>query len=231
MSRGFVNAGHEVVGVDITDNHQYPYEFVHSDVFNLGSEFLQKFDLIHASPPCQHYSWSTIQYRNMGKKYPDLVDKTRQFLIKTDKPFIIENVVGAPIKRDLMLCGEMFGLRVIRHRIFEINGFTILQPKHEKHKLSVCDGTAEAVYGASGHPGCFGDKERQKKLYELVRKRKQSYYACVSGHGGNGYSYTLKSWQKAMGIDWITNKKHLAQAIPPKYAEYIGNSLYYITEY
>ena len=28
--------------------------------------------------------------------------------------------------------------------------------------------------------------------------------------------------KKAMGIDWITDRKMLAEAVPPAYAEYIG---------
>jgi len=54
-------------------------------------------------------------------KHPDLVEPTRQLLELSGKPFVIENVVGAPLRVDLMLCGTMFGLPIIRHRIFESN--------------------------------------------------------------------------------------------------------------
>jgi len=50
-----------------------------------------------------------------------LVVPTRDLLEKIGRPYIIENVVGAPLRVDLMLCGTMFGLRIIRHRIFESN--------------------------------------------------------------------------------------------------------------
>lgn len=191
MSKGFAEADHhEITGVDITDDHQYPFNFIHSDVFDLSLDFLQQFDFIHASPPCQQYSFATKGIRNKGKKYPDLVAKTRQLLLKIDKPFIIENVIGAPVRKDIMLCGQMFGLRVLRHRIFETHGFTVLQPPHERHRPAFCKG--------------------------------YSYYATIAGHGGEGFSYRLEEWQKAIGIDWITNKKHLTQAIPPAYAEYIS---------
>lgn len=187
MSKGFVNAGHQVTGVDITDDHQYPFDFVHSDVFELKQDFFEQFDFIHASPPCQHYSWSAKRWH---KEFPDLIDKTRSLLQRTGKPHIIENVIGAPLRNDLMLCGEMFNLRVLRHRIFETHGFTVLQPLHEKHRPPI----------DKGH----------------------SYYACVAGHGGEGYSFKLKDWQNAIGIDWITRKEHLTQAIPPAYSEYIA---------
>ena len=51
--------------------------------------------------------------------YADLVDDTRELLDKIGKPYIIENVKGSPLKADLMLCGSMFGLKIIRHRYFE----------------------------------------------------------------------------------------------------------------
>jgi len=29
-------------------------------------------------------------------------------------------------------------------------------------------------------------------------------------------------WQKAMGINWVNDKNHLTQMIPPAYSKYIG---------
>lgn len=183
-----------VVGVDITEDHQYPFEFIHSDVFDLKHSFLRSFDLIWASPPCQSY----LPMNNWrGNEYPDLIERTRMLLNHIGVPYVIENVPNAPIRRDLLLCGEMFeGLRVLRHRIFEFgNGFKapyVLQ--HRQHKIN--------------------------RLKDWKRT-KDSYYACLAGHGGNSYSFHLKDWQKAVGIDWITKKEHLTQAIPPKYSNYI----------
>ena len=216
-AKGLHDAGFEVTGVDITNNHEYPYEFINADVFTLGYRFFQAFDLIWASPPCQHYI-PTNKWR--GDVHPDLVEPTRRLLLYTDKPFIIENVVGAPIRKDLRLCGEMFLLRVIRHRIFEIHGFTVMQPPHIKHRLSVMDGTAVGCYSGGINPGFWGDKSKQQAFR---KKRKDSYYACVAGHGGNGYSFKLKDWQNAMNIYHITRKEHLTQAIPPAYSKYIGD--------
>jgi DNA (cytosine-5)-methyltransferase 1 len=42
-------------------------------------------------------------------------------LIASGLPFVIENVVGAPINASVMLCGTMFGLRIQKHRLFETN--------------------------------------------------------------------------------------------------------------
>jgi DNA (cytosine-5)-methyltransferase 1 len=42
-------------------------------------------------------------------------------LEQTGLPYVIENVPGATLRADFVLCGSMFGLRVRRHRWFEVN--------------------------------------------------------------------------------------------------------------
>ena len=207
-TKGLQNAGFEVTGID---NKPMPYycgnEFIQCDINEITTEFIRSFDLVWASPPCQLFSVGTLGVKDRETKYPNLIEKTRKLLLNSHVPFIIENVPNAPLRKDLMLCGEMFDLRVIRHRIFEIEGFKVEQPKHLKHKRSVCKGEAIGVWNG-GKPGGFG---------------KRSYYMQVAGHGGNSYSFKLEDWQKAMGINWIHKKKYLTQCVPPAYSEYIGN--------
>jgi len=125
-----------ITGIDIREQPNYPFEFIRGDAveFLKDTEFLKKFDFIWASPPCQAYSWASARWRNSGYKYPDIIGVTRDMLVKVGKPFVIENVKGAPLRKDLMLCGLMFGLRVFRHRYFEIHGFSVPQPPHPSHK-------------------------------------------------------------------------------------------------
>ena len=149
-AKGFHDAGFDVTGVDITDNHEYPYEFIQSDVFTLPLSFFQDFDVIHASPPCQFYSYATRKH-DRYMQYPDLIGRTRTLLQDIGKSYVMENVIGAPLRKDLVLCGEMFGLRIIRHRIFEIEGFTALQPRHEKHKP--VNGKKSYYAQVAGHGG------------------------------------------------------------------------------
>jgi len=123
-SAGYVMAGFEVVGVDIVKKKSYPYEFYKADAIEIlnDKEFIANFDIIHASPPCQFYSITGNLMRAQGKttSKPDLLAQVRNLLVATGKPYIIENVPGAPMT-GVTLCGSMFGLKVRRHRIFESN--------------------------------------------------------------------------------------------------------------
>jgi len=91
-----------------------------------------EYDVIHASPPCQAYSMASMQFRKAGKKYVDLIEVTRRELIKTGKPYVIENVPGSPLINPIELCGSMFGMRTYRHRLFESN-IELKAPPHPEH--------------------------------------------------------------------------------------------------
>lgn len=117
---GYHLAGFDVVGVDIEPMRDYPFEFHLGDALEYLKLYGHEFDFIHASPPCQAYSAMQHIHKN-SEEHPDLVAPTRELLLQIGKPYVIENVVGAPLRADLMLCGSMFGLRIIRHRIFELS--------------------------------------------------------------------------------------------------------------
>lgn len=146
-ARGYHDAGFDVVGVDVEPQPNYPYEFVCGDALGVLREErlpgrpprsldLGQFSAIHASPPCQAFSLASLYHgRENAAKHPDLVDETRRLLDATGLPYVIENVEGAPLRRDLVLCGEMFGLRVHRHRVFELGGWFAMQPRHAPHTL------------------------------------------------------------------------------------------------
>jgi DNA (cytosine-5)-methyltransferase 1 len=119
---GYHRAGFEVVGVDINPQPHYPFEFIQSDVNHCHIEWLRSFDAIHASPPCQAYTRKAANWGRERKhfiEHPDLLEPTRQKLGLAGRPYVIENVMGAPMRCDVMLCGTMFGLRIIKHRQFE----------------------------------------------------------------------------------------------------------------
>lgn len=138
-AKGIYNAGfREIIGVDNEPQPNYPYTFFCEDAVEFMDCGLDDFDFIWASPPCQAYSWSAAGRRNSGYEYADLVSITREYLIQSGKPYIIENVVGAPLKDPVMLCGTMFpGLKVFRHRLFESNIPLVVEMScnHAGHKV------------------------------------------------------------------------------------------------
>lgn len=151
---GYHQAGFtEIVGVDLAPMPRYPFEFVQADALEYVAAHGHEFDAIHASPPCQGYS----SMRHVtGKEYPLLIEDIRSLLQATGKPYVIENVEGAPLD-GLTLCGTMFDLKVFRHRIFESSVF-MLQPPHIKHSLF-------GIAAKQGRPPC---------------KRRQ--YMTITGH-------------------------------------------------
>lgn len=118
---GYYRAGfHDITGIDINPQRNYPYHFVQADALEYLAAHGHEYDFIHARPPCQAYSDMTPpEYKT---NHPDLIDATRLALQTTGKPFVIENVAGARklLRNPLMLCGTMFGLNIWRHRCFEV---------------------------------------------------------------------------------------------------------------
>jgi DNA (cytosine-5)-methyltransferase 1 len=226
-AKGLHDAGFDkIIGVDIEPHPNYPFEFIQADATNPPVK-TSDFDFVWSSPPCQGYMYASARWRNDGKVYPDLVEATRRFLKTTGKPYVIENVPQAPIRNDLLLCGTFFNLGVFRHRIFEISGFRAEKIIHRSHFGSVWSNNKRAVYTGGDGIGGYGNNKRKRKEMRAFSKRR---YVTCAGHGGQG-SARLSEWQKAMGIDWITNKKYLAEAVPPAYSEYIAKEFFRTKEF
>jgi DNA (cytosine-5)-methyltransferase 1 len=189
---GYYRAGFDVVGVDINPQPRYPFEFVQGDALEYCAAHGTEFDVIHASPPCQAHT--RINHARKAKT-SSLVSLTRDEVVLSGKPYIIENVQGAPLCDAAMLCGTMFGLNVIRHRLFECN-WLLLAPGLCNHLGTVADGTYAGVHGG-------GPRTTHNIPYAVQRAR----------------------WESAMGIDWMRSRYELSQAIPPAYTEYIGRQL------
>ena len=146
-SVGYARAGFEVHGVDLKHGKRYPYTYTRADVLDVlqDDNFIQQFDVIHASPPCQTHSITQHLRNAQGKTTSkiDLIPETRAALIASDKPYIIENVPGSPLINPIQLCGSSFGLKVRRHRLFESN--MPLEGSVCNHKLQ---GRPIGVYGS-----------------------------------------------------------------------------------
>lgn len=128
-SMGYFAAGFEVVGVDVDPQPRYPFEFHQADALKWALEHHEEFDAFHASPPCQ--AWSNAQ-KIQGNDHEDFITATRSLFELIGKPWVIENVPGAPLRDPIVLCGSMFGLATYRHRLFESN-LPIYAPEHFEH--------------------------------------------------------------------------------------------------
>lgn len=126
---GYHQAGFEVTGVDINMQPNYPFAFINGNAVEYLRMYGHRFDAIHASPPCQAYSGT---WRIRQNEHPDLIPVVRELLMTLGKPWVIENVPGAPLHDPIELCGAMFGLRTYRHRLFESN-IDLVAPTHPQH--------------------------------------------------------------------------------------------------
>lgn len=205
---GYRRAGFDVVGVDLNPQPHYPFEFHQGDALEYLSNHGCEFDAIHASPPCQAYS--VLRAMNNRREHPKLIGKVRELLNATGKPWIIENVLGAPFGNYIMLCGSHFGLQssdgyqLRRHRFFEAS--FLLMNGHQ------CRHSAKTV-------SVHGSKTRNIAL----EKRHYSQDKATRGKPV-GVVLPKEVGFQAMGIDWMTPSE-LSQAIPPAYTEYIGKQL------
>lgn len=153
---------------------------------------------VWASPPCQRHT----RLNGINKRqYKDHIAAIRERLKKYARPFVIENVVGAPLIEPKTLCGSMFGLGVWRHRLFECYGFGF--PTQECNHAAV---PLPLDVTGTGGP-CVHRKTAGGGLHRKPRNMAEA--------------------KAAMGIDWMT-RREIVQAIPPAYAEFIGSYAYRI---
>jgi len=209
---GIDRAGFQVVGIDIKPQPNYPFPFFQLGAIqflkNLTEAELKDVLWIWSSPPCQAHSWSAKRWisgaRNQKKrKYPDMIAKTRKLLDKTGKPYIIENVAGAPLKNKVMLCGLMFNLGVNRHRYFESN-VKLETPEHRDCRGRIQRGEALTVAGHGGN----------SKSYKLTDWQKAMGIDWMNKRPNNSGS------RKRPG-----NREDLCESVPPAYAEFLANQM------
>lgn len=151
---GYDKAGFEVIGVDIVAQPRYPFEHHVADALSILRGMIgwpyfngemwrpNYFAAIHASPPCKDHT--ALANLSGGDGTGWMLAATRDLLAQIGErdgtPWVIENVPGAPLRSDLILCGEMFGLGVRRHRLFETEPslFSLLPPcQHDQKVVSV----------------------------------------------------------------------------------------------
>lgn len=212
---GYHRAGWEVVGIDLKAQPRYPCRFYQADAMLLlrDARFLGRFDAVHASPPCQlHSAMSRINDRHLD--HPELIAPTRDALLGSGKPWVIENVERAPLLDPLVICGIAMGRMAVasgrehdgdnrpawlqRHRLFESSVPLVAPP-------CICKRGTRRILGV------YGGGTRQ-------------WTRRGNTNGGNTDKANLAEAQALMGISW-GNRTEIAQAIPPAYTELIGFQL------
>lgn len=193
-SKGLANAGFHMTGVDIAPQPRYPFDFIWGDALTTP---IDGFDFIWASPPCQAHT--AMKSMPDARPHMDFIPAIRNRLRKSGMPYVIENVVGAPLKKPVLLCGTMFELGVKdaalrRHRIFECN-FPVTADKcrHKWRPRTI------GIYGE----GCRDSRRKYDKTIP---------------------EFTVVDGRTAMGIEWMTIAE-LCEAIPPRYSEFLGRQL------
>lgn len=198
---GYHLAGFDVHGVDIAKQPRYPFSFDQADALEYLARLIETGDIeqyraIHSSPPCQAHT--SLKSMWNAKEHVDLIPQTRELLIKSGLPWVMENVEGSPLQYPVILCGTMFdlgaaGAQLRRHRAFELGGFFVLRP--------FCRHSAGArVIGVYGGGGTDSRREHNTQDYPVTARR------------------------AAMEIDWMSGKE-LNQAIPPAYTKFLGEAL------
>lgn len=194
----------EITGIDIEPQPNYPYNFIQTDAVAYLKKHHKKYTHIHASPPCQLYSNSTAvaKAKNPEKEYSNILIEIQEFLQSIKTPSVIENVLQAPIRKDIVLNGDMFKLKVLRSRKFELNNWFMMQPLRPKRLGTVKKGD---------YAMCVGNGQLKVKNGERFK---------VEGNN------IMEVWSNAMDIHWMKTNKELAEAIPPAYTKYIGYNFF-----
>lgn len=238
---GYYRAGFDVVGVDIKPQPKYPFKFIQADAIQYLLEHGHEYDAIHASPPCQIHCTLKSMPNFRHEEHFDLIPETRDALRKVGKPYVIENVPGAPLENPTILCGTMFGLetscgaQLRRHRKFETNWYLMCGLE--------CDHTNEyrggviSVVGQGAPRGSRNISNTVTITGHSCQTNVKNKTITVTGNTAQQNvernvvreTFSVKEAQRAMGIDWM-GMSGLSQAIPPAYTEYIGRQLMQIIE-
>jgi DNA (cytosine-5)-methyltransferase 1 len=201
----------KITGVDIKPQKNYPFNFVQADAMTFD---LDGYNFIWASPPCQRYTRVWRGQLHKRANYPDLIDPVRNKLAGYPLS-VIENVPGAPLRADAVLCGSQFDLDIVRVRIFELRGFTVPFQLVRPQSRIVSDGGLACVAGHGAN-----------NAYNLRRSRGLCKWRDLPADLKKRLleRNCAKGWADAMGIDWMT-RNEIREAVPPAYSEFIARQV------
>lgn len=206
---GYHRAGFDVFGVDTNRATlaAYPFPKVCADALGYLVEHGHRFDVVHASPPCQRFTHGNVA-GTQAERHPDLITPTRELLLQLGRPYVIENVPRAPLRDPLVLCGSMFGLRTV-----DDDGLDLVLRRHRLFESPVALTAPRPCWHLRGEQvaGVYGGARNDKHDARHVR------------HGG--YVPRPEIQAELLGVDWPMSTKALQQAVPPAYTRHIGLQL------
>lgn len=194
-AKGYADAGFQVYGVDKDPQPRYPFPFVQSDALKFLSRhrgwISECVDLVDASPPCQ---LDSATWRIQKNDHPDLIGPTRELILATEVPYVIENVGDAApkLRSPVTLCGAMFpGLHTYRHRLFETGGWPQLN--------------------APDHPG------HSRQTVKMGRPlREGDWYHAVGNFSNVPYV------RSDLKVPWMS-REGIRECVPPAYTKWVGS--------
>jgi DNA (cytosine-5)-methyltransferase 1 len=194
-SVGYHRAGFDVIGVDLHPQPRYPFEFIQADALTFP---LDGFDAVHASPPCQDHSPLSGIAGKHGTGW--MLAATIERLAVSGLPYVVENVPGAVMPGAFTLCGRSFGIaKLRRHRLFLTRVPMMVPP-------CACTRRVQPI-------GIYGDLGRNDRV---VRNSKDD--------GRPRLRAGVSTARELLGCPWM-DAHELTQAVPPVYAEFIGEQL------
>lgn len=199
---GYHQAGFtEIVGVDINPQPNYPFKFQQLDALDvLVSSYLDEFDLIHTSPPCQSYSRAM---KHLSHPQPMLVEKVRRHLEASGKPWS-PRTFPARLSLPRMTCSGHTGSSSAGLHSECESGVTVLFETSFPVAPLACN--HESWRGSTMNPNNQAGRDRIRAgtdevvpdLVEVV-------------------------WRREMGVEWM-GRYEAREAIPPAYTKYIGEA-------
>jgi DNA (cytosine-5)-methyltransferase 1 len=170
---GYHRAGFDVTGVDINPQPRYPFTFVQADALEYLAAHGHEYNAWHGSPPCHDHSILSNAVGLDGTGW--LLAATREGFAShpAHRPWVIENVPGAPMRSDFRLCGCMFGLPGLRReRWFETSwrAFALRPPCHHTGRAVTVSGHgAQGREYANGTPTVHADHCRAMGIDWMTR--------------------------------------------------------------
>ena len=202
-SLGLKWAGFYVIGFDIKRPSAYAGdEFIQADIHDLPIKDMKDAALIWSSPPCQRFSVASRYGDNDWERHPDFIPFLRN-LFEGHQYTVIENVVGSPVRKDVVLTGVSMGLPYLERRRHFETSFLCMYPKPQKVKRE------------------YWEQGKAITVTKSMSSSSHWYHRKALGMKGKPSKEEVKA---VMGIPqhYEMTYSELGESVPPAYSHYIA---------